>query len=126
MRLRLRSGQKRTGGLPRPPRPRPPHIWEDPRPGGLPLGRAAPILLHWVDEAGQVFGEHEEELDDVGELVRESQHVCLGRLPTKVQTKFIATDGRTTDPLRDPATLNVLLVLTVTRSEEHTSELQSP
>ena len=46
----------------------------------LPLGRAASI-----GEAGQVLGEHEEvESDDLGELVRESQHVCLGRPLTKV------------------------------------------
>ena len=41
---------------------------------GLPLGHAASIILiyiQWVGEAGQVFGEHEEEeSDDLGELVR--------------------------------------------------------
>ena len=42
--------------------------------------------------------------------VGESQHVCLRWPLSKVQTKFIATDGRTTDPLQDPATLNVLPV----------------
>ena len=48
----------------RPPLPRSPRVWEDLRSRDLPLGRAASIILlymQWVGEGRQVFGEHDHE-----------------------------------------------------------------
>ena len=100
---------------------------EDPRPCGLPLGRAAFAILIYIQWAGErvrclasmtmhslqtyPFVQPWTGFRQRGTTSeRESRHVCLRWPLTKVQTKFIATDGRTSDPLRDPATLNVSLV----------------
>ena len=126
----------RPGRLPMLPRPHPPRVWEDKRPRGLPLGRRV-IYIQWVGDAGQVFGEHKHDhvfIIDIficfcttmgwpsisataSDEEEESERVatCLFALANhQSPNQFRCTiDGLTSGPLRDPATPNVLLVLTV-------------